>query len=98
MAGNRSNTRVGWLNRAGTVRIHVVLTLTDMRIQRAWHYLQLSLARNDVEEGDWTYRKVVADTMFELDQSTRLPNWIVSFFLVGSYKQLIAAKRTYGFE
>ncbi|CAE6454482.1 unnamed protein product [Rhizoctonia solani] len=50
-------------------------------VQRAWHYLQLSLARHDVEEGDWTYRKVVADTMLELDQSARLPNWLVSFFL-----------------
>lgn len=50
-------------------------------IQRAWHYLQLSLTRNDVDEGDWAYRKVVADTMLELDQSARLPNWLVSFFL-----------------
>ncbi|KAH7343853.1 nucleoporin Nup120/160-domain-containing protein [Rhizoctonia solani] len=50
-------------------------------IQRAWYYLQLSLTRHDVEEGDWMYRKVVADTILELDQSARLPNWLVSFFL-----------------
>ena len=51
-------------------------------MQRAWHYLQLSLSRNDLEEGDWVYRKTTMDTMLELNQSARLPHWLVAFFLV----------------
>ncbi|KAG9127930.1 hypothetical protein FRC07_007370 [Ceratobasidium sp. 392] len=50
-------------------------------VQRAWHYLQLSLSRHDVDEGDWAYRKVTMDTMLELDRSARLPHWLVTFFL-----------------
>ncbi|KAG8796796.1 hypothetical protein FRC12_000046 [Ceratobasidium sp. 428] len=50
-------------------------------VQRAWHYLELSLSRNDIEEGDWAYRKVAMDTMLELDRTARLPHWLVVFFL-----------------
>ncbi|KAG8694231.1 hypothetical protein FRC08_008614 [Ceratobasidium sp. 394] len=50
-------------------------------VRRAWHYLQLSLSRHDIQEGDWAYRKTVMDTMLELDRSARLPHWLVAFFL-----------------
>ncbi|QRV87591.1 nucleoporin [Ceratobasidium sp. AG-Ba] len=50
-------------------------------IQRAWHYLQLTLSRHDIEQGDWVYRKVAMDTMLDLDRSARLPHWLVAFFL-----------------
>ncbi|KAG9102343.1 hypothetical protein FRC06_002102 [Ceratobasidium sp. 370] len=55
-------------------------TLGELAL-RAWRYLQLSLSRHDVEEGDWAYRKVAMDTMLELDRSARLPHWLVAFFL-----------------
>ncbi|KAF8760306.1 Nucleoporin [Rhizoctonia solani] len=69
------NESIPWLETDQT------LAWDGSTIQRAWHYLQLSLERHDVEEGDWSYRKAVADTVLELDQSARLPNWLVSFFL-----------------
>ncbi|CEL59495.1 Nuclear pore complex protein Nup160 OS=Mus musculus GN=Nup160 PE=1 SV=2 [Rhizoctonia solani AG-1 IB] len=69
------NESIPWLETDQT------LAWDGSTVQRAWHYLQLSLERHDVEEGDWSYRKIVADAVLELDQSARLPNWLVSFFL-----------------
>ncbi|QRW15990.1 nucleoporin [Rhizoctonia solani] len=66
------NESIPWLETDQT------LAWDGSTIQRAWHYLQLSLERHDVEEGDWSYRKAVADT--ELT-SLRDYNWLVSFFL-----------------